>query len=141
VYRWLCVLLPHLGRLVIDGISADAGVVQMHGHARAATARCRRCGQESARVHSRYERTLADVALGGRPVLIRLGVRRFFCDNAECAAVTFAEQLPDLAARYARRTALLRGVLESIAVALAGRAGARLAARVGSRSRGPACCG
>jgi transposase len=124
-------LLPHLGRLVIDGISADAGVVQMHGHARAATARCRRCGQESARVHSRYERTVADVALGGRPVLIRLGVRRFFCDNAECAAVTFAEQLPDLAARYARRTALLRGVLESIAVALAGRAGARLAARVG----------
>jgi hypothetical protein len=82
-------------------------------------------------VHSRYVRTLADVVIGGRPVLIRLGVRRFFCDNAACEAVTFAEQIPELTARYARRTALLRGVLESVAVALAGRAGARLAARLG----------
>ncbi|MFB7499326.1 transposase family protein [Streptomyces sp. NPDC056161] len=28
---------------------------------------CPGCGRESARVHSRYSRTLADIAVGGRP--------------------------------------------------------------------------
>ena len=114
MYRWLGVLLPHLAQLVIDGVRADSDLVQIHAHAAAARARCRRCGAESARVHSRYQRTLADVVIGVRPVLIRLGVRRFFCDNAACLAVTFAEQIPELTAQYARRTVLLRGVLESI---------------------------
>ena len=131
MYRWLGVLLPHLAQLVIDGVRADSDLVQIHAHAAAARARCRRCGAESARVHSRYQRTLADVVIGVRPVLIRLGVRRFFCDNAACLAVTFAEQIPELTAQYARRTVLLRGVLESIGLVLAGRAGARLAFRLG----------
>ncbi len=44
---------------------------------------------------------------------------------------TFAEQVAGLTARYARRTVLLRGMLESIGLALAGRAGARLATALG----------
>jgi transposase len=58
-------------------------------------------------------------------------VRRFFCDNPQCRARTFAEQPQMLAAPRARRTALLREALTTIAIALAGRAGARLAARLG----------
>ncbi|MFD5969918.1 transposase family protein [Streptomyces sp. NPDC060311] len=37
------------------------------------------CGTASARVHSRYVRRLADSAVGGRPALIELRVRRFCC--------------------------------------------------------------
>lgn len=40
----------------------------------------------------------------------------------------FAEQVDGLTTRYARKTPLLAGVLGRIAVALAGRAGSRLAA-------------
>jgi transposase len=83
-------------------------------------------------VHSRYERRLADVAAGGQETLIHLRVRRFFCRNAACAAITFAEQVPALAGRRARRTAGLTGTLEAIALALGGRAGARLAGRLAS---------
>jgi hypothetical protein len=39
---------------------------------------------------------------------------------------TFAEQVEGLTVRYARRTPLLRSMLEQVAVALGGRAGARL---------------
>ena len=87
--------------------------------------------QGSNRVHSRYVRTLADAVIGGRPGAIRFAARRFFCDNPDCTAVTFAEQVPDLTARYGRRTALLRAAVTSIALALAGRPGARLAAALG----------
>jgi transposase len=93
---------------------------------------CPACGAWSERVHSRYERRLADVAAGGQETLVHLQVRRFFCRNSACAAVTFAEQVPALAGRHARRTAGLTETLEAIALALGGRAGARLTGRLAS---------
>jgi transposase/transposase IS204/IS1001/IS1096/IS1165 family protein len=105
--------------------------VQIWAHPRAMQACCPGCGGESSRVHSRYERRLADAAVAGRRVEIRLRVRRFFCDGEGCGVRTFAEQVAGLTARYARCTVLLRGMLESIGLALAGRAGTRLATALG----------
>ncbi|WP_158289779.1 ISL3 family transposase [Micromonospora sp. S4605] len=87
---------------------------------------CPACGCRSARVHSRYRRTLADPAIGGRQTLLRVRIRRFFCDNTACRRRTFAEQVPGLTTPYARRTPLLRGILEKIALALGDRPGARM---------------
>jgi transposase len=84
-------------------------------------------------VHSRYVRRLSDGALGGRPVVIVLVVRRFFCVNPDCTVRTFAEQVGGLSARYRRRTVPALAMLEQVGLALAGRAGARLAARLGIR--------
>jgi hypothetical protein len=80
----------------------------------------------SGRVHSRYHRQLSDTAAAGRKVVVRLQVRKLFCENTDCARKTFAEQVPGLADRYARRTPLLQRVLSAVALALDGRAGARL---------------
>jgi transposase len=99
--------------------------------ARAEQAACPACGRFSVRVHSRYQRRLADAAIGGRPVLIRLTVRRFFCPAPDCAVTTFAEQVEGLTVRYARRTPPLAEMLTAVALALAGRAGARLAPLLG----------
>jgi transposase len=79
-------------------------------------------------VHDRYWRSLADLACGGRPVQVVLEVRRFCCGNPACEVATFAEQVPGLTGWYQRRTASLRALLEKVALALAGRAGCRLAA-------------
>jgi len=105
--------------------------VHIWAHARASTAACPHCGHASARVHSRYQRRLADAAIAGRRVVLRLGVRRFVCEDPDCPARTFTEQLPGLTTRYARRTPLARTLLEQLALALAGRAGARLARGLG----------
>ncbi len=82
-------------------------------------------------MHSTYRRHLADAPISGRPVEVVLQVRRFFCDNDGCPAKTFAEQVPGLTTPRARRTGVLKGALEAIALALAGRAGARLADKLG----------
>lgn len=87
----------------------------------------------SGRVHSRYVRRLFDGALGARPVVIALTVRRFVCRNSTCPARTFVEQVDGLSQRYRRRTLPLLGVLSQVGLALAGRAGARLAAVLGIR--------
>jgi transposase len=88
---------------------------------------CPSCGSVSSRVHSRYERRLADTAVGGQRTAIVLEVRRLFCDEPDCDRRTFAEQVPGLTVRYGRRTPVLGALLEKIAVALAGQAAARLA--------------
>ena len=53
---------------------------------RSRTARCPLCERRAGRVHSRYERTLADLPWGEHTVAIRLRVRRLFCDNAALPA-------------------------------------------------------
>jgi hypothetical protein len=48
----------------------------------------------SGRTHSRYRRRLADVAVGGRRLVIALTARRLFCDQPACQRRTFAEEVP-----------------------------------------------
>jgi hypothetical protein len=121
-------LLPHLRGLVVERIECPGPAVEIVARSLAAQAACRACSMPSSRVHSGYERRIQDAPAGGRPVVIRLAVRRFLCRNPGCPAVTFAEQVEGLTARYLRRSLPLLELLSQITVELAGRAGARLAA-------------
>jgi transposase len=113
--------------VIVEGVVVAAGLLLVAARCGAATAACPACGAVSGRVHSRYARRLADAAVGGRRVVIRLTVRRFFCVFPGCGRKTFAEQVTGLTVRYGRKTPLLAGALRDIAVALAGRAACRLA--------------
>lgn len=115
----------------IRTLDAELGGVHIWARAKVDAVRCPSCGAASRRVRSRYERGLADAAFAGRRVEIRLRVRRFFCYEIWCATRRFAEQVPGLTSRYARRSPLLARMLEEIGLALAGRAAARLARRLG----------
>jgi transposase len=82
-------------------------------------------------VHSRYTRRVADQPIGGQLVVLHVQVRRFRCGNRRCPRRTFAEQAPEVVARYARRTQGLRIALEHVGLALGGRPGQRLSWRLG----------
>jgi transposase len=124
-------VFPHLGGVQIDRVERTAAGLLIWGRVAGAAAACWACGTKASRVHSRYQRSLGDVAAAGRPVTIRLTVRRFFCPNGACAKVTFAEQIPELALKHSRRSVLLTRSLEAIGLALGGRAGERLAGALG----------
>ena len=129
----LGVLLPHLAGVIVEAVTAAAGLLLRDGPGAPPEAACPKCGTVSRRVHSRYCRTLADAAVeGAARWRSRWRWRRFFCAAPGCPRTTFAEQVDGLTTRYARKTPLLAGMLESIAVALAGRAGSRLAAGIGA---------
>ncbi|MFE3173105.1 ISL3 family transposase [Amycolatopsis sp. NPDC059090] len=127
----IAVLMPHLTGVIVEKMEREADQVCIRACSATRSAQCPRCDGASARVHSRYERVLADPAIAGQRVVVRLQVRRFNCGNAGCQAKTFVEQVPGLTEPRARRTPLLRRMLEDIGLALAGRAGARLASRLG----------
>ncbi|WBO69786.1 ISL3 family transposase (plasmid) [Streptomyces camelliae] len=91
---------------------------------------CPGCGCRSSRIHGRYHRRLADLAVAGRKVVIDLVVRRFLCETPECGRRPFVDQVEGLTERFARRTPVLRRTLERLALALTGRPAARLAAHL-----------
>ena len=90
---------PHLDAVQVERVWSAGGVVRVAARTRELAVVCPDCGLGSTRVHSRYWRVLADVAIGGRPVLVRLSVRRLFCDAPGCGRRTFAEQVEGLTVR------------------------------------------
>ena len=92
-------LLPDRSRVRLETWNLDPAhsAITLTLRARRITACCPLCGRRSKRVHSRYERTLADLPWGAYAVTVRLRVRRLFCDNARCERRIFTERLPGIA--------------------------------------------
>lgn len=78
-------------------------------------------------MHSTYLRRLDDLPWQGRPVEVRVRVRRFRCANVACRRRIFAERLSSVAAPRTRGTRRLRDAQRRIGLALGGEPGARLA--------------
>ena len=77
-----------------------------------------------------------DLPWGGTPMILRFSTRRFFCDQADCRRHIFAEQLPDLALRRARRTPRLDQTLVQIGLECGGEPGRRLCGKLGITASG-----
>jgi transposase len=124
-------LVPDKAEVELVCLRPTEGAIQMQLRACRAFSLCPACGTASRRVHSRYRRKLDDLPWEGQPVAILLDVRKFFCVGKGCRQQIFTEQLPGTVARYARRSCRSREALSWFTLALGGRAGARLARRLG----------
>jgi transposase len=124
-------LLPTGAGLVLEQVQLCGGAVwcTCSFTRRRRARRAQFCGLWSEAFLSSYQRSIADLPLADRQVVVRLNVRRFRCRESSCPRKTFVEQVPMLAARYARRTRRLRSDLEFIGLALGGRPGSRLSRR------------
>jgi transposase len=127
-----CFALPE--NIVITAVHPAALTVAIDLACCDPTACCPLCQQLSERVHSKYQRTVADVPCGGRRVLLLLIVRKFICHTSTCLQTIFTERLPDLVQSYARMTNRLRQWIEVIGRAAGGEMGARLAKHLGIRT-------
>jgi transposase len=125
------VLLPGLAFMVIDHVADEGQAVRVRARTRSRAVPCPGCGLLTRRVHAYHVRRLEDLPLGGRGVVLEVRVRRLACRNSGCARRTFREQVPQLAARWARRTHRLTSLIAGIGVTVAGRAGAAVLSRFG----------
>ncbi|MGP3948486.1 ISL3 family transposase [Streptomyces sp. 7N604] len=114
-------LLP----LVIEDVVDEGERILVRARTPHGTAACPGCGAQSGHVHGYHERTVADVPVDGRRVVVRVRMRRLVCPTRGCRH-TFREQVPGVLERYQRRTARLTGHVTSVVKELAGRAGSRL---------------
>ncbi|MFI0203845.1 MULTISPECIES: ISL3 family transposase [Streptomyces] len=124
-------LFPSITDVAVLSVDVNIEIVRVDALCTADGAVCPTCGVWSNRVHGTYLRFPADVPSGGRSVVLQLRVRRFTCGNSGCARRTFVEQIPGLTRRHSQRTERLRSTLAAVGLALAGRAGARIARVLG----------
>ncbi len=120
-------LFPSIADLAVLSVDVNNETVHIQAHRTADGSVCPDCGRWSNRIHSSYLRFPADVPTAGRRVVLSLRVRRFACPEAACPRRTFVEQVPGVPRRPSRWTERLRSTLAAVGLALAGRAGARLA--------------
>ncbi len=126
-------LLFNIRRVQLEDWHIDqaAGRLTLRVLSSQSVSQCPLCSHPSSRIHSRYQRTLADLPWAIFSVIVQLKVRKFFCLNGRCRRRIFTERVPDLVAPWARRTQRLAERLTRVGVALGGAAGARLSFLLG----------
>ena len=115
----------------LDYIRPSGSVITLVVRTTAKHADCPRCYRSASHVHSRYERSVADLPWHGVAVTLKLHTRRFRCQNGLCSQRIFCGRLPSMVVRYARKTLRLSAALELLGFALGGEAGARVARELG----------
>jgi transposase len=116
-----------LSALVVQDVADSGGTVVVTTRTRDVAVPCPACGTATAKVHGYHHRTVTDVPVDGRQVVVHLRVRRLVCPTRSCPRQTFREQIPGLSERHQRRTVRLVRQISQVARELCGRAAARLA--------------
>lgn len=123
--------LPLPAGLEIERTCLSAATLTVQVRSTARKAPCPLCQHQATRIHSRYQRTVADLPCGGRQVRLILTVHKFFCDEPTCPRRIFTERLPKLVRPWGQMTLRLSAALQAIGLASCGEVGARLGAKLG----------
>src|SRR6266700_1072094 len=127
---------PLLSTLSIDAGEQNHTLLVVSLSAISSVVPCPRCGTPGSRIHSRYRRTVADVACGGQRVVLKLTVRKWVCSSPSCSQRIFAEHFVELVQRYARMTDRLIQTLQSVGTTTNGADGARLSSKLAMPTTG-----
>jgi transposase len=122
-------LLPDHFQLILHHIGENA--IQISLLATKTVDCCPACHTPANKVHSFYQRTLADLPICGKAVSLRIHLRKFFCRNDQCPRKIFAQTAPDYFAPYARRLDRARQPLQALALLTGARPAARLCELIG----------
>ncbi len=124
------IIFPDLPNVQVEGIEV-AEEITLTLQTTSPTASCPSCGTASARIQSRYTRTLRDLPSVGRPIHLIMHLRRFCCKKSTCAQKIFVERLPDLCCPHAQRTKRLQKALCELGLTIGGQAGADVGSELG----------
>jgi transposase len=87
------VVFSGLSPLVVEDVVDEGEQIVVWARTPDDPAACPGCGAASARVHGYHWRAVTDVPLDGRPVIVRVQVRRLLCPTMGCRS-TFASRSP-----------------------------------------------
>ncbi|MGI8495567.1 MAG: ISL3 family transposase [Pyrinomonadaceae bacterium] len=124
----ICLPSPSIFRL--DDLSVQEKTVVFRVSSTQLQAVCPRCGQVSRKIHSRYQRILADLPMSGLAVRLICRVRKFFCADQDCSQRIFVERLTEMAEVSARQTNRLSRIICCLAFYVGGRTGAKVTERL-----------
>ncbi|WP_375708357.1 transposase family protein [Actinomadura sp. K4S16] len=78
------VVFSDLSGLVIEDVTDEGELIRVRARSRRVPVPCPDCAVGTAHVHGWCERTVADVPVDGRPVVLDVRVRRLACRDWRC---------------------------------------------------------
>ncbi len=127
----LQILFPHLRGFRLLSARREAKRLILSCERVTRTALCPVCGTAAHRIHSHYERTVRDLSIQNVQVILHLHVRKFYCDQPNCARRIFTERLPQVTPPHGRFSFGLRQFLSQLGREQGGASAARSAALSG----------
>ncbi|MFI1584497.1 ISL3 family transposase [Embleya sp. NPDC020630] len=121
-----------LGPLVVEEVANEGDVIRVRARTPGGPVDCPDCGGRTGRVHAFHERTVTDVPVDARRVVVSARLRRLVCPASACPRITFREQVAGVLERCQRRTVRLLAQVRAVVRELAGRAGARTLQALGT---------
>lgn len=100
--------------MVVEDVADGGEIVRATARTRGVPVPCPVGGVVTGRVHGYHGRTVRDVPVDGRQVVVRVRLRRLVCPVLGCGRQTFREQVPGLLERHQRRTTRLTGQLSEL---------------------------
>lgn len=101
--------------LQIAAVDQDDSEISFKMYSYTKSCKCPKCGTESTHKHGTYERKVQDLPILGRRTFLLVNAFEYQCDNRECGATTFAENIDGFLSPFGRMT----GRLEDFICALA----------------------
>nr|WP_161500933.1 transposase family protein [Embleya scabrispora] len=126
------VVFSGLAPLVVEKVADGGEVIRGSTRTPGGPVDCPDCGSRTGRVHAFHERTVTDVHVDGRRVVMVARLRRLVCPTSACLRIAFREQIPGVLEGYQRRTMRLLTQVRAVVRELAGRAGARTLKALGA---------
>jgi transposase len=118
--------LPASLELINERLAPDSKTLVFTIAPTSPRAPCPLCQTPSGKIHSYYDRTVADLNWGIYRVSWHLRARKFFCSEGTCPRKVFTERIEGTIEPYARKTRRLTEKLGRIGLALGGKAGEKL---------------
>lgn len=100
-------------KLIVTGKEIKEGIMYIYCETEKQKMKCKYCGEESEKVHSRYTRIISDLPIQNYKVKLVIKIRKYFCNNSKCQHKTFAESL-DFVEKNAIRTKRLDEYIKDI---------------------------
>jgi hypothetical protein len=88
------IVFSGLSALVIEDVEDAGAVIRVRARSQGGPVACPGCGAETGRVHGYHQRTLGDVPVDGRRVVVTVRGRGMRCPVLGCPRETFREQVP-----------------------------------------------
>ena len=82
---------------------------QKHSHT------CRKCGEEMESYHGTYIRTVQDLPILGKKVILKITAYDYYCKNIECSVTSFTEDFEGFIGKSERMTCRCEELIKAIA--------------------------
>lgn len=112
--------------LEIVSIEETSNEIRLHMYSRSKTYQCSKCGMKLHKLHATHHRTVQDLPILGKRVMLDMQIHDFLCQNENCSICAISETFDGFLNYYSRMTERLVDFVTILALETSCEASARI---------------